>query len=134
MEWKKLKKRQRAIYQPRDSFLTTINSMLQRKTLNINSTNEIYAETQSGKTLRPVDLSSGEKQLLIIMGEALLQKAAPWIYIADEPELSLHVDWQVVLIDNLRQMNPSSQIIVATHSPDIVSHYSKNIHNMEKLL
>ena len=64
----------------------------------------------------------------------MLQKAAPWIYIADEPELSLHVNWQVVLVDNLREMNPASQIIVATHSPDIVSHYARNVHDMEKRL
>jgi len=76
-------------------------------------------------------LSSGEKQLIIILGEALLQQSSPWVYIADEPELSLHVKWQENLINNLRKLNPNSQILCATHSPDVVSGYSNNIFNME---
>ena len=133
-EWNKLISKQRSIFKPRDTFLGILNKMLQRKTLKINEKNELYAESQSGKILTPLELSSGEKQLLIILGEALLQRDAPWIYIADEPELSLHVDWQVDLVDNVRQMNPASQVIVATHSPDIVSHYGTRVHDMEHIL
>lgn len=133
-DWNSLIKRQAEIFSPRDSFLSIINVLLQRKEIRINDRNELFAVTQSGKELSPNELSSGEKQLLIILGEALLQKSSDWIYIADEPELSLHVNWQEVLVDNLRQMNPSGQIIIATHSPDIVSHFSNRIHDMEKIL
>jgi energy-coupling factor transporter ATP-binding protein EcfA2 len=80
------------------------------------------------------ELSSGEKQLLIILGEAVLQGNTPWLYIADEPELSLHVDWQEKLIRSLRGLNPNAQIIFATHSPDIVSTYGENVFDMEKIL
>jgi len=73
-----------------------------------------------------------KKQLLIILGEGLLQSAAPLIYIADEPELSVHVDWQEDLVDSIKSVHPMSQIIFATHSPDIVSHYGKSVINMEK--
>tara|TARA_R110002167_G_scaffold365034_1_gene588579 strand:- start:1013 stop:2398 length:1386 start_codon:yes stop_codon:yes gene_type:complete len=133
-EWGRIVTSQQEIYEPRDTFLSILNDMFQRKKLYINERNEIVAQSQSGKLLMPTDLSSGEKQLLIIMGEALLQKGMPWVYIADEPELSLHVNWQVTLVDNLRKMNPASQIVIATHSPDIVSHFSDRIHDMEKLL
>jgi predicted ATPase len=133
-DWHGLLEKQQLIFKSRDAFLDVINDMLQKKELAINAKNEIYAKTRSGKILSPSELSSGEKQLLIILGEALLQKEASWIYIADEPELSLHVDWQVVLVDNLRHMNPASQIIVATHSPDIVSHYAERVHDMEEML
>jgi predicted ATP-dependent endonuclease of OLD family len=40
--------------------------------------------------------------------------------IMDEPELSLHTDWQEKLIDYIRQLNENVQIIIATHSPSIV--------------
>ena len=133
-KWSELIERQRTIFKPRDDFLHAINNILQRKELKINQSNELYALTQSGKKLSLKELSSGEKQLLIILGEALLQKSADWIYIADEPELSLHVNWQEVLVDNIRQMNSSGQLIIATHSPDIVSHYSNKVHDMERLL
>jgi predicted ATP-dependent endonuclease of OLD family len=67
-------------------------------------------------------------------GEALLQEREHWIYIADEPELSLHVTWQEILTDNLRKINPNAQIIFATHSPDIVGSYQNRVFNLEDLL
>jgi predicted ATP-binding protein involved in virulence len=111
-EWdKSIEKRQR-IFEPRDTFLKIINSMMQRKVFSINSQNELEVSTQSGKNLPLNKLSSGEKQLLIVLGEALLQEKKPWVYIADEPELSLHVRWQESLVGNLRLINPNAQIIL----------------------
>jgi len=132
--WSDLNDRLKRIYEPKELFLQTINSMLQRKRLFLNDKNELIVETQSGKNFSPNQLSSGEKQLMIILGESLLQKKDSWIYIADEPELSLHVKWQEQLITSLRKINPNTQILFATHSPDIVSIYSKNVFNMEDYL
>jgi len=56
------------------------------------------------------------------------------IFIADEPELSLHVLWQEKLISSLRGLNPNAQIISATHSPDIVGSLSKQAIDMESLI
>jgi len=133
-EWYKLVDKQKQIYEPRDTFFKVLNDFLQRKTANISNKNEISIMTQSGKNLHLNDLSSGEKQLVILLGEALLQEKQPWIYIADEPELSLHVKWQEILIDSLRRINPYSQIIVATHSPDIVGPYGNRIFDLEAKL
>jgi predicted ATPase len=134
LEWGKLLTKQAEINKPRNDFLTVINEMLNRKKLFINESNELKAKMDSDKSLKLTELSSGEKQLLIILGEALLQQKAPWIYIADEPELSLHVTWQEKLTTNLRQINPSAQIIFATHSPDIVGKHENKVFDMEKLL
>ncbi len=133
-EWRQLGKRQAQIYKPREDFLVVINEMLHRKKLIINERNELNAEMSGGRTIPLRELSSGEKQLVIILGEALLQQRAQWVYIADEPELSLHVTWQERLTTNLRQINPSAQIIFATHSPDIVGKFEDKIFDMEKLL
>lgn len=133
-EWNKSIDKRQTIFEPRDTFLKIINSMMQRKTFSINSQNELQITTQSGKTLPLHRLSSGEKQLLIVLGEALLQEKKPWVYIADEPELSLHVRWQESLVDNLRSINPNSQIIFATHSPDVVSMFYSKVFDMEKML
>ncbi|MEZ5672753.1 MAG: AAA family ATPase [Thiotrichaceae bacterium] len=70
--------------------------------------------------LSPYDLSSGEKQMLMILLTALVQNNKPTVMIMDEPELSLHTDWQEKLIDYIRQLNENVQIIIATHSPSIV--------------
>ena len=133
-EWKKLTNKQEKIYKPKNTFLKVINSLMQRKELIINDKNELEAKTKGGKIFPLKYLSSGEKQLLIILGEALLQQSVPWIYIADEPELSLHVTWQENLVTNLRNVNPNAQIIFATHSPDIVSSYDNCVFDMEKVI
>ncbi|MBI2413877.1 MAG: AAA family ATPase [Deltaproteobacteria bacterium] len=133
-DWNNLVEVIRKIYEPRDTFVEIINSMMQRKALFINEKNELIAKTQSGKILPLKSLSSGEKQLLIILGEALLQERLPWVYIADEPELSLHISWQDKLIVNLRKINPNAQIFFATHSPDIVSCFGNRVIDMEKIL
>lgn len=79
-------------------------------------------------------LSSGEKQLIILMVEALLQKKEQHIFLADEPELSLHIAWQRMIIPAVRELNPNSQVIVATHSPEVASKYKNSIFDMEKLV
>ena len=79
-------------------------------------------------------LSSGEKQLLILLLRTLLQKNKKGVYITDEPELSLHINWQEKLIDALKKINSNIQLILATHSPDIVSKFNNNIIQMEDIL
>ncbi len=72
-----------------------------------------------GTKLTPYQLSSGEKQLLIILLTVLVQDEQPSILIMDEPEISLHTRWQKDLIHIIRKLNPNCQLILATHSPSI---------------
>lgn len=65
-------------------------------------------------------LSSGEKQMLIILLKVLLQDNQPYILLLDEPEISMHLSWQVDLIDNIQKLNENCQVIIATHSPSII--------------
>lgn len=133
-EWRQLDSDRAKIFEPRDTFLKIINNLLQRKELYLDERNELCVTTQSGKELPLTMLSSGEKQLLIVLGEALIQEKSSWIYIADEPELSLHVNWQESLVDDLKRINPNAQIIFATHSPDVVGAYGDKVIDMEKKL
>ncbi|WP_352694993.1 AAA family ATPase [Mesorhizobium opportunistum] len=91
-------------------------------------------ETEDKDPIPIRKLSSGEKQLLIFLSETLLQEQAPFIFLADEPELSLHVEWQEELVPNLLRINPNAQVLFATHSPDIVNKYQANIVEMEKMI
>ena len=81
--------------------------------------NEIFFE-QYGETLSPYMLSSGEKQILVIMLTALVQENRPCAILMDEPEISLHIEWQQQLISLIRTLNPNAQIILCTHSPAII--------------
>lgn len=77
-------------------------------------------KTKYGVTIRPYQLSSGEKQILIILTTVLIQGGRESIMIMDEPEISLHFDWQRRLIEDVRSLNPHLQLILATHSPAVV--------------
>lgn len=78
-------------------------------------------------------LSSGEKQLLILLTETLLQQERNYLFIADEPELSLHIEWQRKIILSIHDLNPNAQIIVATHSPEIAGLWSNKVINMANI-
>jgi predicted ATP-dependent endonuclease of OLD family len=43
----------------------------------------------------------------------------PAILLLDEPENSLHIEWQQQLIDVIRTLNSNCQLIISTHSPSI---------------
>jgi predicted ATPase len=90
-------------------------------------------KNSSGRKLPLFSLSSGEKQLVILFTETLLQRNEPFLFIADEPELSLHIEWQRMIIETLRGLNPNAQIIVATHSPEIAGKWKSNVVNMENI-
>ncbi|CTQ44519.1 AAA family ATPase [Roseibium aggregatum] len=132
--WEALQDRLKMIFSQKDRFQEIADNLFQRKTLTFSESNELVFRSRSGKPLTPQMLSSGEKQLLILMSEALLQREMPAIFIADEPELSLHVLWQEQLVSSLRTLNPKAQIIAATHSPDIVGPLSKKAIDMESLV
>ena len=81
--------------------------------------NEIYFDSY-GETIPPYKLSSGEKQMLIILLTVLVQDRRPFVLFMDEPEVSLHVEWQQRLLELLVGLNPNAQIILTTHSPAVI--------------
>jgi ABC-type glutathione transport system ATPase component len=85
----------------------------------IRTENEIRF-SQIGEVLVPYQLSSGEKQILAILLTVLVEDRKPYVLFMDEPEVSLHVDWQKQLIDLILRLNPNVQIILTTHSPAVI--------------
>ena len=107
-----------------------LDKINERKNLFISLVNECFAET--GKTLSndstklvflknntigiyPKELSSGEKQLLIILLTVLLERGEEYILMLDEPEISMHISWQYKLIDMILRLNPEVQIILESN-------------------
>ncbi len=133
-EWHNLVEARATIYKPKADFETIVNELFFRKKLTINAGNEPIFEDHRGRPLKLDALSTGEKQMFILLGEALLQRRAECVFLADEPELSLHIDWQEKLVPSLRRINPNAQILFATHSPDIVGAYGVQAINLEKLI
>ena len=85
----------------------------------IRTANELQF-TQIGEVLLPYRLSSGEKQILIILLTVLVEDNQPYVLFMDEPEVSLHIDWQQELVEIITELNPQVQLILTTHSPAVV--------------
>lgn len=83
--------------------------------------NKTLSFGDSANALNSDSLSAGEKQMLSFICYNAFYKDS--IIIIDEPELSLHVDWQRQLFPILQKQQSSNQFIIATHSPFIYSKY-----------
>ncbi|MDZ8069737.1 MAG: AAA family ATPase [Nostoc sp. DedQUE08] len=76
----------------------------------------------NSNTLLPTDLSSGEQHELVLLYELLFKVQPNSLVLIDEPELSLHVGWQVQFLKDLQDITQLADlnILMATHSPDII--------------
>lgn len=79
----------------------------------------VFKEGDDEKIVTLQMLSAGEKQLLLILLTVFLMDEKPAVLLMDEPEVSLHIEWQEKLLKSLRKLNGNCQLIVTTHSPSI---------------
>jgi len=125
-----LRSERESLFAPLRRYEAIVNDFFSNKQAVIQNDGQL-AIAYTGTATRdrfPVDLlSSGEKQILILLTAALLRAEAPVVYLADEPELSLHVSWQEKLLQSLVDLGGAIQVVVATHSPDIVGPFHDNI-------
>lgn len=127
---RKLEEDRESIFAPLRRYEEIVNAFFIDKSIKVNESGQLKIELSSSAPTSELDprfLSSGEKQILILLTEALLKVDEPVVYIADEPELSLHVTWQEKLLESLVTLGGQKQIIVATHSPDVVGKFQDNV-------
>ena len=116
------------IRHPREMFLDVINDFFlssgTHKKVMINSEGQIYFDASNGK-LKLSDLSSGEKQIIITFASMIfgLRGKGTGIFIVDEPEASLHLEWQNKFVSSILKTNKNVQLIFATHSPELIGEY-----------
>jgi len=109
---------------PITRFQNSINTFFEKsgKKLNINEAGDIVINIDKVKKSNTIfELSSGEQQLIILLGHLVFDKYE--IFIVDEPELSLHLKWQDEFVNALQEANPNAQYIMATHAPAIVGDF-----------
>jgi predicted ATP-binding protein involved in virulence len=99
-----------------------INSRFKFKKMEIDKEKGFIFRTD-GRVLSPANLSSGEQHELVLTYELLFQTNKDTLVMIDEPELSLHVGWQIRFLDDLQQIINLAEIdaLVATHSPQIIN-------------
>lgn len=108
-----------AAAQPLDRLVAVLEELFSGKKIE-RSPHALTITTHRGDEIPMGSLSSGERQLLYLFLEAM--GAEYNTVLMDEPELSLHVDWQQRLLQSMQALNPDMQLIVATHSPEILAH------------
>lgn len=112
------------MYQPINHFLSTVNSFFldSKKKIEINTVGHLLIARPDGVKCDLDILSSGERQLLVIIANVMLNMYADnsGVIVIDEPEISLHLKWQEMFSETILEVSPNTQFIMATHSPDIV--------------
>lgn len=89
------------------------------KKLKIKRNGEIEIQLPNNDNTGIFKLSSGEKQIIVMLAQLIFGKKRQ-IFIIDEPELSLHLGWQELFVNSLIEASPNTQFIMATHSPTII--------------
>ena len=121
-----------------ESFIDSINTMFSDKEIrfSIQRGFEIFATDTpesfednggGGRDIKPSMLSSGEKHLIFLLSKVIVSATREdSLLIIDEPEISLGIQWQRLLVDYIKECTDGSnlQIIMATHSPIILSDYN----------
>lgn len=82
-----------------------------------------------GSPLQPGWLSSGEQHLIKLFCCTLVSRDKPSLFLVDEPELSLNIKWQRMLISALTDLAHGSpnQFFFATHSIEILSQHRDKV-------
>lgn len=136
---KKIEDRKSKARETKQTFIDTINNFMKTSTddkeIIIRPNNKIYFKTRYSKDPLTIDnLSSGEKQLIILFAYLVfeLKGKKAGIYIIDEPESSLHLAWQRIFVESVLKVNNNLQLILATHSPEIIGKYTSKAFKLTK--
>lgn len=121
---------ERKIFERIRRYEDILNSFLydSHKRVSFTEDGELVIEVPSSDNANVFFLSSGERQLFVLITNLMFNNDSQQadILIIDEPELSLHIKWQEMFVDSLQQANSDIQIILATHSPSIISDRVEN--------
>lgn len=113
-----------ALHEPINRLLDLLNKFLvqSNKCVEITDPDRLRVRLPDGRARSINALSSGERQLCVMLGHLALnpQLSGSGIFIVDEPELSLHLSWQEMFVSSVRAANTDVQLIFATHSPAII--------------
>ena len=114
------------VTQPLSNFINAVNKFIKgknnKKEICIDKEGQLFLKTSHKPKIDLQLLSSGEKQIVTFFAYLVfgLNNTNQSLFIVDEPELSLHLEWQLEFVDTLLELNPDIQLIFATHSPEII--------------
>ena len=90
--------------------------------------------TKGNQQISYEHLSMGEKQILLLMLMVSNTKQEPCIFFMDEPDLSMHIDWKEILVNELHNLNSNMQIILSTHAPSVITGWHDRVKEVGNLI
>ncbi|AVH61968.1 AAA family ATPase [Nostoc sp. 'Peltigera membranacea cyanobiont' N6] len=134
---KKIEESLRKKFADMERYLSSVNDFLENKKLEVskdmfNTKNTfIQVKFNDNSIISGLGaLSSGERQVATML-YAATHMSQEQVVLIDEPEISLHIDWQRLLLKKMSEQLPNPQIIVCTHSPFIAEEYADNLKELE---
>lgn len=100
-----------------------LNARLNNKSLTVTNEHGLVVRNERTKDIIPLDaLSSGEQHVVILMTDLLFNVPTGALVLIDEPEISMHIAWQMAFIPDVEQISKlvDFDFVVATHSPQII--------------
>lgn len=119
-----------------DSFVRNVNVFLKDKQLQFKAASGFsIRSTLSPQGLEVSQLSSGEQQLLLMFFHVLAARDTSSIFIIDEPEISLNIKWQRILVASLLEVARESgiQLIFSSHSFEILAKHRDSVISLQDL-
>jgi len=89
---------------------------------------------KNGADIGVEGLSTGEKQILLLLLMVSNTNKSPCIFFMDEPDLSMHIDWKEILVTELHNLNPNMQIILSTHAPSVITGWHDRVKEVDQLI
>ncbi len=107
-----------------ETFIGIVSPKLRNKNFRINREyGFVFEPTQGQKSmLEPTQLSSGEQHQIVLFYELIFKSSENSFFLIDEPEISLHVDWQRQFLEDVLKIAKlgNHNFLIATHSPQII--------------
>ena len=133
---------QRKEFAPFERYLDAVNGFLEGKRLVLRSDEagghhvpvRVLIEFDDGSTSSLRSLSSGERQIVSMLYAATYLSGKDSVVLIDEPEISLHIDWQRLLLKRMAQQLGDRQIIVCTHAPEIAGDYEEEFQEIRPIV
>lgn len=119
----------RQAFDTTNNFIKTVNEFLTDKAISFKLTQGFRIHNKNGQVLEPKHLSSGEQQLLLVFCYVLAGRDTPSLFIIDEPEISLNIEWQRRLIQALLGITTgaSIQFLFASHSMELLAQHEDKL-------
>jgi len=114
----------RDIQQKIEVLMEIVGPKLRNKRFKVNRHQGFVFETTNGDKdfLKPTVLSSGEQHQIVLFYQLIFNSKEPSLFLIDEPEISLHVEWQRQFFNDISKVAHLTHhsFLVATHSPQII--------------